>query len=73
MPRSDRPPVWKKSVVLILHHDIALARPRLEGYAKELLYMVGQVGADHVGIGTDIEGVGPDWAVNDYWSSISSA
>lgn len=35
--------------------------------------MVGQVGADHVGIGTDIEGVGPDWAVNDYWSSISSA
>ena len=24
------------------------------------------IGADHVGFGTDIEGVGPNWVINDY-------
>ena len=35
-------------------------------YAQELANLVDKIGADHVGIGTDIEGVGPNWAVNDY-------
>jgi membrane dipeptidase len=35
-------------------------------YAKELASLAGKIGADHVGLGTDIEGVGPNWAVNDY-------
>jgi membrane dipeptidase len=35
-------------------------------YARELASLVNVVGADHAGIGTDIEGVGPNWAVNDY-------
>lgn len=36
------------------------------GYARELVRLVGLLGADHVGIGTDIEGLGPNWAVNRY-------
>ena len=28
--------------------------------------LVDQLGADHVGLGTDIEGLGPGWAVDDY-------
>jgi membrane dipeptidase len=35
-------------------------------YARELASLVNKLGADHVGLGTDIEGVGPNWAVNDY-------
>ena len=36
------------------------------GYARELVKLVEQLGADHVAIGTDIEGVGPNWSVNTY-------
>jgi membrane dipeptidase len=36
------------------------------GYARELAKLVDQIGADHVAIGTDIEGVGTNWAVNTY-------
>lgn len=35
-------------------------------YAKELAGLVDKLGADHVALGTDIEGVGPNWAVNSY-------
>ena len=35
-------------------------------YAKELADLVKRIGADHVALGTDIEGVGTNWAVNDY-------
>src|SRR5262245_29653123 len=35
-------------------------------YARELASLVSKLGADHVALGTDIEGVGPNWAVNDY-------
>jgi membrane dipeptidase len=35
-------------------------------YARELARLVEKLGADHVGIGTDIEGVGRNWSVNDY-------
>ena len=44
----------------------AVGRRDTEGYAKELLFMVEQLGRDHVAFGTDIEGLGPNWAVNDY-------
>ncbi len=36
------------------------------GYAREIANLVNWLGADHVGIGTDIEGVGRSWSVNDY-------
>lgn len=36
------------------------------GYAREIANLVDKIGADHVGFGTDIEGVGPNWALNDY-------
>jgi membrane dipeptidase len=36
------------------------------GYAREIANLVDWLGADHVGIGTDIEGVGAGWSVNDY-------
>ena len=36
------------------------------GYARELANLVNQIGADHVALGTDIEGVGPNWSVNTY-------
>ena len=36
------------------------------GYAGELAKLVDRLGADHVAMGTDIEGVGPNWAVNSY-------
>jgi membrane dipeptidase len=35
-------------------------------YAEEIASLVGRLGADHVALGTDIEGVGPNWVVNDY-------
>jgi hypothetical protein len=35
-------------------------------YAKEVAGLVDKIGADHVAFGTDIEGVGPNWAINDY-------
>jgi microsomal dipeptidase-like Zn-dependent dipeptidase len=35
-------------------------------YARELAGLVDKIGRDHVAFGTDIEGVGPNWAVNDY-------
>jgi membrane dipeptidase len=35
-------------------------------YARELASLVDRLGADHVALGTDIEGVGPNWAVNSY-------
>jgi membrane dipeptidase len=38
------------------------------GYARELKDLVDKLGADHVAIGTDIEGLGESWSVNDYAS-----
>lgn len=35
-------------------------------YAQELANLVDKIGADHVALGTDIEGVGPNWAVDNY-------
>jgi membrane dipeptidase len=35
-------------------------------YARELASLVNKIGADHVALGTDIEGVGPNWSVNSY-------
>ncbi|HEY1288739.1 MAG TPA: membrane dipeptidase [Burkholderiales bacterium] len=35
-------------------------------YAKEIASLVNKLGADHVGLGTDMEGVGQNWSVNDY-------
>src|SRR6185312_12779802 len=35
-------------------------------YAREFASLVNKLGADHVALGTDIEGVGPNWAVNSY-------
>jgi membrane dipeptidase len=37
-----------------------------EGYARELKDLVSKLGADHVALGTDIEGLGENWSVNDY-------
>ncbi len=38
----------------------------MSAYAQELAGLVDKIGADHVALGTDIEGVGPNWAVNSY-------
>jgi len=38
----------------------------MSGYAQEIAGLVDKIGADHVAFGTDIEGVGPNWALNDY-------
>ena len=35
-------------------------------YAGEFVKLVKRIGADHVAFGTDIEGVGSSWSVNDY-------
>jgi len=43
-----------------------VARGDMRGYAREIANLVNWVGADHVGIGTDIEGVGTGWSVNNY-------
>jgi membrane dipeptidase len=54
---------------------LGLSRPGLawsvsardtRAYAEELAKLVRLIGPDHVAFGTDIEGVGPNWAVNDY-------
>ena len=36
------------------------------GYAKEIASLINKIGPDHVAFGTDIEGVGPSWAINNY-------
>jgi membrane dipeptidase len=42
-------------------------RPRdTQGYANELAQLIDWIGRDHVAFGTDIEGVGRNWSVNDY-------
>ena len=42
-------------------------RPRdTRGYANEIAQLIDWIGRDHVAFGTDIEGVGPNWSVNDY-------
>ncbi|MCE9659715.1 MAG: membrane dipeptidase [Burkholderiales bacterium] len=43
-----------------------VSRGDTRGYARELANLIGWLGADHVAIGTDIEGVGSSWSVNDY-------
>ena len=43
-----------------------VARGDTRGYAREIANLVNWLGADHVGIGTDIEGVGANWSVNNY-------
>jgi membrane dipeptidase len=43
-----------------------VSRGNTRAYAKELANLVERIGADHVALGTDIEGVGPNWAVNNY-------
>lgn len=54
---------------------LGLAKPRsgwsvgardTRAYAAELASLIDKLGRDHVAFGTDIEGVGPNWAVNDY-------
>jgi membrane dipeptidase len=54
---------------------LGLSRPGLgwsvgagdtRAYARELAGLVDKLGADHVALGTDIEGVGPNWSVNSY-------
>ena len=54
---------------------LGLSRPGLgwsvgvgdtRAYARELASLVDKIGADHVALGTDIEGVGPNWSVNNY-------
>jgi membrane dipeptidase len=37
-----------------------------QGYARELASLIDKLGSDHVAIGTDVEGVGKNWSVNDY-------
>ncbi len=44
----------------------AVARGDTRGYARELAKLVDKLGADHVALGTDVEGVGPNWSVNNY-------
>jgi len=43
-----------------------VSRGDTRGYAREIANLVNWLGADHVGIGTDIEGVGTSWSVNNY-------
>jgi membrane dipeptidase len=35
-------------------------------YARQLARLVDRIGADHVGIGSDLEGVGPKWSLDTY-------
>ncbi|MBV8032104.1 MAG: membrane dipeptidase [Betaproteobacteria bacterium] len=43
-----------------------VGRGDAKAYARELAALVDKIGADHVAIGTDIEGMGRDWTVNSY-------
>lgn len=43
-----------------------VGRGDTRAYANELVKLVNRIGADHVALGTDIEGLGPDWTVNNY-------
>lgn len=43
-----------------------VGRGDTQSYARELLHLADVIGVDHVAIGSDIEGLGPSWAVNDY-------
>ena len=43
-----------------------VGRGDTRGYARELANLVNWIGADHVGLGTDLEGVGTGWSVNHY-------
>lgn len=36
------------------------------GYAREMVKLVNLLGADHVAFGSDIAGMGSEWALNDY-------
>lgn len=54
---------------------LGLSRPGLawpvgardyRAYAHEVVKLVDKIGADHVAFGTDLEGVGPNWAINHY-------
>jgi membrane dipeptidase len=44
----------------------SVGRNDAKGYARELADLVNQLGADHVGIGTDLAGVGASASINDY-------
>ena len=44
----------------------SVGRGDTAAYARELSQLADKLGADHVGIGTDIEGVGPNWSVDTY-------
>jgi len=46
--------------------DWPLARGDTRGYARQIALLVDKIGADHVGFGTDIEGVGDYPTVNSY-------
>ncbi len=43
-----------------------MIRRDTKAYARELVKLVDQLGADHVAFGSDIEGVGPHWVLNSY-------
>ena len=44
----------------------SVGRGDTRAYAGELARLANSLGADHVALGTDIEGVGNDWSVNSY-------
>jgi membrane dipeptidase len=48
------------------HPNWAVAAGDRRAYARELAALVSKLGPDHVAFGTDVEGVGPNWTVNDY-------
>jgi membrane dipeptidase len=43
-----------------------VGRNDAKGYAREIAGLVERIGADHVGIGTDLAGVGANASINDY-------
>jgi membrane dipeptidase len=43
-----------------------VGRNDAKGYAREIAGLVDRIGADHVGIGTDLAGVGANASINDY-------
>jgi len=46
--------------------DWTVAPGNTGSYAREIVRLIERVGPDHAAFGTDIEGVGPNWAVNRY-------